>query len=36
MDTARLEQEIDKRNQEQYQLAGQAVQTVMSQAPQVQ
>jgi hypothetical protein len=34
MDTARLEQEIDKRNKEQYQSAGQAVQTVMAQAPQ--
>ena len=34
MDTARLEKEIDKRNQEQYQSAGQAVQTVMAQAPQ--
>ena len=35
MDTARLEKEIDKRNQEQYQSAGQAVQTVMAQAPQL-
>jgi hypothetical protein len=34
LDTARLEKEIDKRNKEQYQSAGQAVQTVMSQAPQ--
>jgi hypothetical protein len=34
LDTARLEKEIDKRNQEQYQSAGQAVQTVMAQAPQ--